>query len=94
MGKILVIGEAPIKNDEGYELKEEDEVKHDEVNNSEESGGEANAFGGGDSKSDEEDKFLIQNLKQKLIPPNLLSKPLPADKQALLNDEERRLYNI
>jgi hypothetical protein len=75
-------------------LKDEDEVKHDEVNKSEESGGEANAFSGGDSKSDVEDKFLIQNLKQKLIPQNLLSKLLPADKQSLLNDEERRFYNI
>jgi hypothetical protein len=94
VGKILVIGEAQIQNDEANELKEEDEVTNDEVNKSEESGGETNAFGGGDIKSDEEDKFLIQNLKQKLIPPNLLSKPLPADKQSLLNDEERRLYNI
>ena len=70
MGKILVIGEAPIQNDEGNELKEEeeDEVKDDEINKSEESGGEANAFGGGDIKSVEEDNLLIQNSKQKLIP--------------------------
>lgn len=68
---------------------DDDEVKGDSK------GDEVNAFGGGDNEKDEEDKFMIQNLKnQKQIPPNLLSKPLPQDKQLLLNDEERRLYNI
>jgi len=83
------------KKEENKELKEEDaEANHDEHKSNESGEDIANAFGGGNDKGDEEDKFIIQNLKQKLIPPNLLSKPLPADKQALLNDEERRLYNI
>ena len=43
---------------------------------------------------EQEDKLVIMNLQRKLIPPNLLSKPLPAATFLLLNDEEKRSYNI
>jgi hypothetical protein len=33
-------------------------------------------------------------MKQKIIPPSLLSKPLPPEKVQLMTDEEKRQYNI
>lgn len=43
-----------------------------------------------------EGKFNEQMLNRpsRLIPPTLLTKPLPPEKLNMLNDEEKRLYNI
>jgi hypothetical protein len=39
------------------------------------------------------DAPIVEN-KLKMIPPTLLTKPLPPEKLNLMNDEEKRLYNI
>ena len=33
-------------------------------------------------------------LRIKVIPPNLLNKPLPAEKISMMTEDEKRLYNI
>ena len=83
------------ENNEEEIKVENSQENHDEHKSNESEEDIANAFGGAnDDDKDADDKIIISYLKKKLIPPNLLSKPLPVETQKLLNDEERRLYNI
>jgi hypothetical protein len=61
--------------------------------------GSAKSLAQSDAKSvgkSTEGKFNTQSVgpKPKMIPPTLLTKPLPPDKLNLLSDEEKRLYYI